>query len=119
MKIKGRYLLILIAMSGLIATSVGLPTNVAGLFFTPVAEEFGILKGSVSMTLTICNIVFALGGLVAPKLLKEDKLKAFEALNQKRAKQIMDADDTEEILSIMGLNKNASLEEVAAALKGE
>ena len=75
MKIKGRYLLILIAMSGLIATSVGLPTNVAGLFFTPVAEEFGILKGSVSMTLTICNIVFALGGLVAPKLLKEDKLK--------------------------------------------
>ena len=75
MKIKGRYLLILIAMSGLIATSVGLPTNVAGLFFTPVAEEFGILKGSVSMTLTICNIVFALGGLVAPKLLKEEKLK--------------------------------------------
>ena len=75
MKIKGRYLLILIAMSGMIATAVGLPTNVAGLFFTPIADEFGILKGSVSMTLTICNLVFAVGGMAAPKLLKEERLK--------------------------------------------
>ena len=74
-KIKGKYLLILAAMSGLIATSVGLVTNVAGLFFNGIAEEFGILKGTVSMTLTICNIVFALGGLAAPKLLKEERLK--------------------------------------------
>ena len=74
-KISGRYILILIAMSGMIATSVGLPTNIAGLFFKPIADEFGILTGSVSMTLTICNLVFALGGLAAPKLLKEDHLK--------------------------------------------
>ena len=74
-KISGRYLLILIAVSGLIATSVGLTTNVAGLFFTGISDEFGILKGSVSMTLTICNIVFALGGLAAPKLLKEERLR--------------------------------------------
>ena len=74
-KIKGKYLLILAAMSGLIATSVGLVTNVAGLFFNGIAEEFEILKGTVSMTLTICNIVFALGGLAAPKLLKEERLK--------------------------------------------
>ncbi|MBQ7992767.1 MAG: MFS transporter [Solobacterium sp.] len=74
-KISGKYLLILIAVSGLIATSVGLVTNVAGLFFNGIAEDFGILKGTVSMTLTICNIVFALGGLAAPKLLKEEHLK--------------------------------------------
>ena len=74
-RIHGRYLLILIAMAGMIATSVGLPTNVAGLFFTPIADEFGILKGQVSMTLTICNLVFAAGGMFAPKLLKEEWLK--------------------------------------------
>ncbi len=75
MKISGRYLLILIGMSGMIAASVGLTTNVAGLFFSPIATEFGILTGSVSLTLTICNIVFALGGLAAPKLLSEERLK--------------------------------------------
>ncbi|MBR4445459.1 MAG: MFS transporter [Solobacterium sp.] len=74
-RIHGRYLLILIAMAGMIATSVGLPTNVAGLFFSPIADEFGILKGQVSMTLTICNLVFAAGGMFAPKLLKEEWLR--------------------------------------------
>lgn len=74
-KIRGKYLLVLISMCGLLATSVGLTTNVAGLFFTPIAEEFGILKGSVSMTLTICNLVFAAGGMVAPRLWNEKSLK--------------------------------------------
>ncbi|MDO5109047.1 MAG: MFS transporter [Erysipelotrichaceae bacterium] len=74
-KISGKYLLILISVSGLIATSVGLVTNVAGLFFNGIADDFGILKGTVSMTLTICNIVFALGGVAAPKLLSEKSLK--------------------------------------------
>ncbi len=70
MKIKGTYLLVLVAMCGLIASGVGLVTNVAGLFFDPVASELGILKGEVSLTLTICNICFALGGMAAPKLMK-------------------------------------------------
>ncbi len=75
MKISIKHILVLIGMCGLVATSVGLITNVSGLFFTPISEEFGILKGSVSLTLTISNIVFALGGLTAPKLLKESRLK--------------------------------------------
>lgn len=74
-KISGRYLLVLIGMCGLIASSVGLTTNVAGLFLTPVAEEFGILKGSVSLTITICNLVFAIGGMVAPKVINEKSIK--------------------------------------------
>jgi MFS family permease len=70
MKIKGTYLLVLVAMCGLIATGVGLVTNVAGLFFDPVATEIGVSKGEVSLMLTICNISFALGGMVAPTLMK-------------------------------------------------
>ena len=74
-KLSGRYLLIMLAMCGLIASSVGLQTNIAGLFFTPIATGFNISKGAVSLTLTISNLVFAFGGIVAPKLLKESNLK--------------------------------------------
>lgn len=75
MKMRGTHLIVLIAMCGLIASGVGLVTNVAGLFFSPVAEELGILKGEVSLTLTICNIAFALGGMLTPKLMSEKRMK--------------------------------------------
>lgn len=70
MKIKGTYLLVLVAMCGLIASGVGLVTNIAGLFFDPVATEIGVSKGQVSFMLTICNICFALGGMATPALMK-------------------------------------------------
>lgn len=70
MKIKGTYLLVLAAMCGLIASGVGLVTNIAGLFFDPIATEIGVSKGQVSLMLTICNICFALGGMVTPVLMK-------------------------------------------------
>lgn len=70
MKIKGAYLLVLVGMCGLIASGVGLVTNVAGLFFDPIAAEIGVSKGQVSLMLTICNICFALGGMATPALMK-------------------------------------------------
>lgn len=75
MKISGRHLLVVVAMCGLLASGVGLVTNVAGLFFTPVSEEFGVLRGQVSLMLTITNISFAFGGMIAPRLLTEKTLK--------------------------------------------
>lgn len=75
MKISGRHLLIVVAMCGLLASGVGLVTNVAGLFFTPVSEEFGVLRGQASLMLTITNISFACGGMIAPRLLTEKTLK--------------------------------------------
>lgn len=75
MKLSGRHLLVVVAMCGLLASGVGLVTNVAGLFFTPVSEEFGVLRGQVSLMLTITNISFAFGGMIAPRLLTEKTLK--------------------------------------------
>ena len=66
----GKYLLVVVAMCGLSMATVGLITNVAGLFFTPMAEEFGVMRGSASLTLTIANICVALGGLATRKLTK-------------------------------------------------
>jgi len=75
MKISGKHMLVLVALCGLIASGIGLVTNVSGLFFTPVADEFGILKGSASLMLAICNVTLALGGMLVPRLLSERTLK--------------------------------------------
>ena len=75
---KGRYMLVLISMCGVIACSLGLATNVAGLFFDPVAKEFGILRGSVSLTLTLTNLIYPLGGFLVFRLI--DKLGIKPAL---------------------------------------
>lgn len=63
-------------MCGLAAATVGLTTNVAGLFFTPMAEEFGVMQGTASLTLTISNICVALGGLATRWLTKLVPLRA-------------------------------------------
>lgn len=75
MKITGRHLLVLVAMCGLLASGVGLVTNIAGLFLSPVASEFGIQRGAASLMMTICNISFAIGGLFAPRLMREKSFK--------------------------------------------
>jgi len=61
-EIRGKYLLVLIAMCGVIAASIGITTNTAGVYITPVSEAFGVGKGAVSMTLTIANLVYAMAG---------------------------------------------------------
>ncbi len=71
---KARYLAVLLSTCGILCTSIGMITNVAGLFFEPIAEELSVGRGAVSMTLTICNILFALGGFVAPRLLSRLRL---------------------------------------------
>lgn len=70
MRIGGKYLWVVVAMCGLSMATVGLLTNVAGLFFTPMAEEFGVMRGSVSLTLTIANTCVAVGGLATRRLTK-------------------------------------------------
>lgn len=69
------YWMVVIAGCGLISTSVGLGINVAGLFFSPIAADFGVGRGSVSATLTVYNLVMAFTGLAAPTLLRRFSLK--------------------------------------------
>lgn len=75
MKIDGKYLWVVVAMCGLSMATVGLLTNVAGLFFEPMADDFGVLRGSASLTLTIANTCVALGGLATRKLTKTVPLR--------------------------------------------
>lgn len=72
---KSKYIVIIAALCGLIASGVGLITNIAGLFFTPIADELGLLRGAVSMNVTIGNLCFAAGGMMSPRVMKEKNLK--------------------------------------------
>ena len=76
MKMKARYIMVLAALCGATAAGVGLTTNIAGLFFTPIAESFGVGRGSVSLTMTLCNLLFAVGGVVTGRLLSEKRFRS-------------------------------------------
>ena len=64
------YIYIILASSGLIAATLGMVNNVAGIYFTPIAEDFGVGIGATSLTLTISNYMFAISGILVPRLLK-------------------------------------------------
>ena len=66
-KLRGRYLMVLVAMAGLVSSSLGIMTNAGGIFFTPIASELGQSTAAVNLTLTICNLTFAVAGLFSAK----------------------------------------------------
>ena len=71
-----RYILVLISCCGLSAAALGMLTNVAGVFFTPVAEDLGVGRGMVSLTYTISCLALAAGGLFSVRLCSRLPLKA-------------------------------------------
>ena len=75
-----RYLAVLVAMCGITSSVLGVLINVGGLFFTPIAEELGALRGSVSITLTIANLCFAIGGLFTARLINSRTFKKYVLL---------------------------------------
>ena len=74
-ELKGTYLLVLISVCGITAAALGMLTNVSGLFFSPISEELGTSRGSVSLTLTISNLVSAVGGIVTAKHVRGSNFK--------------------------------------------
>ena len=69
-KTRGKYLLVLLAMCGLVSSSLGIMTNAGGIFFSPIAAELGQPTASVNLTLTISNIAFAVAGIFSARWVK-------------------------------------------------
>ncbi len=69
---RGKYRMVLIAMCGLMASSLGVVVNTAGIFFGPIAADlgFGERITSVSLGLTINNLVFAFSGMLVARLVR-------------------------------------------------
>lgn len=67
---KRKHIMTVIAGCGLIGTCLGVLVNLAGLFYTPIADDLGIGRGTVSLTLTIYNLVHGLNGINALKYME-------------------------------------------------
>ena len=66
---------VLVTCCCMIASTIGILTNGAGVFFTPIADDFGVGRGAVSLTLTISNVAYAIGGLFTVKWLHNNNFK--------------------------------------------
>ncbi len=74
-KMSAKHWLVLIAMCGLAGSSIGVAVNTAGVFYTPIAQDLGAGRGSISLTLTIMVVASSFVGLMIPSVLKEKTLK--------------------------------------------
>ena len=72
---KKMYIMVAIALCGLMGSSVGVGLNTAGLFFTSVSNGLGISRGAISFTYTIVSLVSALTAMVLPKILNAKTFK--------------------------------------------
>ena len=63
--------LVLVVCCGLAAVSMGILCNSIGVFYTPVAEDLGVLKGSFTLHVTITSIVASFVALMIPKVLEK------------------------------------------------
>ena len=72
---KLKHYFVLIAMCGLAAASIGVTVNTAGVFYTPIAEDLAVGRGSIAMMITITSLVAAVIAIFVPKMLKESTLK--------------------------------------------
>lgn len=70
-----KHFLVLLVCCGLAASSIGISINSSGVFYTPVSESLGILRGSFSMHMTIFSLVTAISAFFIPKLMEKYSYK--------------------------------------------
>ena len=66
---RGKHLMVLIAMCGLVASALGILTNTANVFFEPIERSFGVETAPVKLTLTISNLALAVAGMLAASII--------------------------------------------------
>ena len=67
--------LVLVVCCGLAASSIGISINSSGVFYTPVSEDLGIMRGTFSMHMTKFSIVTAMSALIVPKIMNKFSYK--------------------------------------------
>lgn len=71
-----RHWLVLLLTCGLAITSIGITINAGGVFFTPVAESLGVLRGTFALQSTITLLGTAIVSLYAPRIMKKYRYRS-------------------------------------------
>ncbi|MEX2784670.1 MFS transporter [Streptococcus sp. H49] len=66
---------VLFVLCGLAAAAIGISINTSGVFYSVVAEDLGLLRGSFAFHMTIFSFVTAVSALFVPKMLKKIPFK--------------------------------------------
>ena len=74
-QLKARHIMLIAALCGMMSNCLGVLFNVAGLFFNPIADEFLVGRGDVSMAHTIASLGCAAGGILGAWAAKRFKFK--------------------------------------------
>lgn len=70
-----KHWLILLCCCGLSAASLGISVNASGVFYTPVADDLHILRGTYAMHMTLFSFAVAIMSLFVPYLYKKYSFK--------------------------------------------
>jgi len=65
------YLLILISVIGMVASSIGIIQNAAGVFFLPMSQSLGLGMGALAFSTTLTNLLTGFTSPFAMRLLKK------------------------------------------------
>ena len=68
-------MMVVVTGCGMIAVTLGLAGNLAGLFFNDIAAEFQVGRGTVALTSTIYSICSAVVGMFAPTVVRRIGLR--------------------------------------------
>ncbi len=79
-QLQSRHIMLIAALCGMMSNCLGVLFNVAGLYFNPIAADFGIGRGDVSMAHTIASLGCAVGGITGAWAAKHMKLRPITLL---------------------------------------
>ena len=70
-----RYGLLVVLLCGMAASSIGICVNCTGVFYAPVSESLGVLRGSFALHATLSLIATAVTSLFVPRLMRRVSYK--------------------------------------------
>jgi len=74
-KAKRKYLSMILLMCGMTASSIGVCQNTPGVFYSPVSEAIGVLRGTFALHITFCVLTISFLSLLLPRLIKTVPVK--------------------------------------------
>lgn len=61
--------LLVVLLCGMAASAIGVCMNCVGIFYTPVSDSLGVLRGSFALHATLSQLATSFTALAVPKLI--------------------------------------------------